>query len=620
MKKILEFNRFLEDLILEKEEILLCFRLSDRLKELLKSIKNNSIADELLRSQVIEVETVITLIDLDDNNINNFIFTPSNKMYDYTKQQLSDNYLDLGYTTKSLFKHVLSTKKDTYYTKYKISASIGKVINKLYPNKFQPSGNPDNDIESFVNAVKAKRNIDFSKFKIVKGNDIVKYYLESNYDDRAFDGSSLGNSCMKYNSKSKYIEFYAKNPVELVILMSDKEENKIIGRALLWSLADLSEENSNYENNNLNRKFMDRIYTIYDYDVNIFKEFAEKNGWLYKTEQSMEHNEKIYDPLTKEENHIFLKTISSFVKNDGGYPFMDTLKWFYVNTGYLFNVEDKDKNETIYMIESTSGSYDVIQDIGDSDENTHEDEIYLDYLEEWYSIDDVIFCELGEEYRLGDDAIYVDYYEEYATRQYVNRYMTFSNYENSYLKNNDIVFSEYLNDYLSDNDSIEVYTTMNKKNVDYFPNDENNNMYITYIDIDEYGDEIDEYYKMKLVEDGYFTKVYIKLDKTQYIWLKTVEDKNKFFKWKSDYYLNDPKIKNEIGQLKLKLEKKINESLYQNDYQTEIKCPTCGSINGYFLGPGDYRKCINGDFVRIMNYECKNCGTIYGVDFESDKK
>ena len=55
----------------------------------------------------------------------------------------------------------------------------------------------------------------------------------------------------------------------LVIYKSDDDTDKILGRALLWKLRD-------------GKRFMDRIYTANDSDVQLFKDYAKENGWYTK--------------------------------------------------------------------------------------------------------------------------------------------------------------------------------------------------------------------------------------------------------------------------------------------------------------------------------------------------
>ena len=101
-------------------------------------------------------------------------------------------------------------------------------------------------IKKFNNAVKSKRENIFKDFKIVKDEDIRKYYLYESYES---DNHTLGGSCMRYEKCQKYLDIYVKNPevCQLLILKSDDDKDKIKGRALIWKLT-----NGEY--------YMDRIY------------------------------------------------------------------------------------------------------------------------------------------------------------------------------------------------------------------------------------------------------------------------------------------------------------------------------------------------------------------------
>ena len=128
----------------------------------------------------------------------------------------------------------------------------------------------DKDFEAFVNLFKAtidKLNDKFSYFNVVSGDDIHYWYGSKNYYERR---GTLGSSCMAGADES-WLEIYTANPnqVSLVIFKSQDDDSKIVGRSLLWTLND-------------GKKFMDRIYTINDSDVNLFREFAKENGWYAK--------------------------------------------------------------------------------------------------------------------------------------------------------------------------------------------------------------------------------------------------------------------------------------------------------------------------------------------------
>jgi hypothetical protein len=557
MKKIFEYNDFLFENLNE-----LTFKISDRLKLLLNKIEHK-IAKKLLEKEYDEERSTVTLIDYDDNDISKFTYSNSNKIYDYIKKNRLSDYErdDIDYVINRNFKNYDSE----YVNVNKTTISIGKIINKIFPNEFKVSGDKGNDIESFVNEIKQKRNIDFNRFKIVEGNDIIYWYDDTNYDSRAFDGSSLGHSCMRYSGCYKYINFYAINPVKLVILMSDKEENKIIGRALLWDVI---------INNDIERQFMDRIYTIYDYDVEIFKDFAKKNGWLYKKHQNMSESEKIVDSKTGEESYINFRTNYNLNKNDY-YPYMDTLKYFYMDNLYLSNDDNYSKTESkIYKLESTSGGYEIVG------------EIFVEYYDRFYSEEDLTWCDLGEEYRLdgdchfidskdvyatdtyckyncqflewekkyelNDNIVYLKYYDVYVSIEYIENKenkLKFSSVDEEYYKPNDCKYSEYYETYIVDDDSVVVYTDLNCTEQDI--RIKQDDTYFEYINDKEehilYDNDLeDNFIKIK------YKNYYYDIPDEIFI-LK--DDLKKYFKYKN-YYYDINKKDDMTGQLKLKLEKK----------------------------------------------------------------
>ena len=195
----------------------------------------------------------------------------------------------------------------------------------------------DQEIEVFVNEYKA--TYDFAadilkQFDIVKENQIIHWYWHDQYQS---GGGSLNNSCMA-EADSDWLEIYSKNPeVSLVILYDDNGtltdgkyvSRKIKGRAILWDCT----VNGN------DTQFMDRIYTSQDSDVVLFKQFAEKNGWWYKKEQSMSPDEK----LTNGSQDLSRASIVCKVKSadpSGCYPYMDTMCFINTNDNIVGNSLD----------------------------------------------------------------------------------------------------------------------------------------------------------------------------------------------------------------------------------------------------------------------------------------
>lgn len=209
----------------------------------------------------------------------------------------------------------------------------------------------DREIEEFTNQWKA--TYDFAadvlkQFDIVKSADIVKWYWYENYVD---GGGTLNNSCMA-EVDSEYLDIYSKNSqVSLVILYSDDGDikddkytsKKIKGRALLWDC----------EIDGTKQSFMDRIYTTFDSDVELFKQFAEKNGWYYKVDQSMEPRGEVTNGQTKKRVEIKVHLNTSKFEY---YPYCDTLCFLYVDDNLASNRLD-DTRSDLRVLRSTEGEW-----------------------------------------------------------------------------------------------------------------------------------------------------------------------------------------------------------------------------------------------------------------------
>ena len=207
----------------------------------------------------------------------------------------------------------------------------------------------DKDLEELVNQLKAEigiMNDKFSYFEVVKGDDIAYWYYYNKYFKQT---GTLGSSCMK-DGEDYYFDIYTSNPsvCQLVILKSEKDTDKIVGRALLWKLTD-----GNY--------FMDRIYTNKDSDVNLFREFSKKNGWYYKYYNNSSDDIKAVGP----DGEIKIDLSGEIKIKEGyysGYPYMDTFKWFTPGRGKL-SVRSGD-----YQLENTDGTLGECEYCGGSGE------------------------------------------------------------------------------------------------------------------------------------------------------------------------------------------------------------------------------------------------------------
>jgi hypothetical protein len=213
----------------------------------------------------------------------------------------------------------------------------------------------DKDLEVFVNQWKAtidKMNDRFQYFDVVDGEDIGHWYHYSNYKERS---GSLGSSCMS-NVNTNYFDIYIKNVdvCKLIILRSIEDDTKIMGRALLWTLSD-------------GKKFVDRIYTIQDSDVQLFRDYAKENGWYTKQYNSSSDSGRAIAP---DGSLVDLGTITVDIISGmyEAYPYLDTLKYFKPREGTLSNVRTGRGDE--YTLEDTSGELWRCEYCGGSGEQT----------------------------------------------------------------------------------------------------------------------------------------------------------------------------------------------------------------------------------------------------------
>jgi hypothetical protein len=165
---------------------------------------------------------------------------------------------------------------------------------------------------------------------------------------------TLGNSCMA-DVESYYFYMYVANPdvCKLVVLYDDDGTlsnsegkttyiaSKIKGRALLWTTRD-------------GDIFMDRIYTNNDSDVDLFKKFADKNGWWHKKSQNSNRN--FYLERGSETKQIDI--IVDLQKWNDDYPYLDTLCYINSETGELS--DDPDVISADRVLNNTEGNYEEL--------------------------------------------------------------------------------------------------------------------------------------------------------------------------------------------------------------------------------------------------------------------
>jgi len=196
----------------------------------------------------------------------------------------------------------------------------------------------DKDFETFVNLYKAaidKINDKFSYIEVVRGSDIAHWYHNKNYFEKS---GTLGSSCMS-SAPESWLEIYTANPeVGLVIYKSIDDTDKIIGRALLWELKD-------------GKEFLDRIYTVNDSDVQLFRDYAKENGWYYKEYNNSSDSGFVIAPDGSRINLDLTVNLTDASMSE--FPYLDTLKYFSRRSKTISNKHV----DGCYVLEDTSGDY-----------------------------------------------------------------------------------------------------------------------------------------------------------------------------------------------------------------------------------------------------------------------
>jgi hypothetical protein len=212
--------------------------------------------------------------------------------------------------------------------KGRVKIKIGRFIRKFISQQtISELGISDKDIEEFVNIFKSYFTPSKNNLTVVEGSDIPKWYLEDNYSKTlGMRTGSLWNSCMRQVERNKFMSLYEKNPDKVKMLIFLTEDGKLRSRALLWQ--DVKDDNG------VTYKVMDRIYSIYDHDVFLFKSWAKENGYITKLEQSAKC-ENLFDI------NGFPVNIKCFVNlsihDMRYYPYLDTFKYYDPSIGQFSN-------------------------------------------------------------------------------------------------------------------------------------------------------------------------------------------------------------------------------------------------------------------------------------------
>ena len=453
----MRIDNYLKFILENKKTAKMMIYYSDSFREILQNICDNNLPGYQVAEFLLSAENsnkaldTYTLIDKTDKNDMISYVQTSRFQREYPEMSIED--LELHKVNKD----------DKFWTQGRTPYySIGRWTKHIFSD-VHSSVLDNNKIEEFVTTYKSTYDMIYSigdyLFEIVKGENIRYWYLESRYE---VISGQLGQSCMRYDRCQPYLDIYVENPevCQLLILKSNKIPGKIIGRALIWTLAS-------------GDKYMDRVYTIIDSDKLIFFDYGKNIGIsknISNSHGSLQVNVK--------------PTLFEY------YPYMDTFIYYEPETGILSSNDNESEYDRL-TLNNTNGSSTSV------DENR----VWSEWLDRYIDNEDSCWCEDIGDYSDYDNSVYLDYKGYYVSTDADTRY---SEYHDGSLFSDDVVYSQCMDDYLNP-DLVELIE---------FKIDINENTDVCPIELTPYyiviknseGDE--EYYSRKNYIKDIFTNEY----------------------------------------------------------------------------------------------------------------
>lgn len=286
-----------------------------------------------------------------------------------------------------------------------ISGKISRVLHKILIKQYT-----DHSYEVFNNHLKAiVLGADY-KWNIVTGKDIAYWYNETHYNRSG--GGTLSNSCMRHTDNQDWFEIYTNNPYCSMLILT--KYNRLVGRALLWTID--------------NNVYMDRVYYSADEIYSKFIQYAKKNKWRIRYDNSLLSDEEdcffkyLDDGKTWQYEYSELKIP---VKSDyDWFPYLDSFRYFYRLEGhsYLSNVYNDNLKDCIRFLSDSDGSYTSYNACCCCGTHILSDEgMWSDYLDDYLCDNCATYSEYQDSYIAIDTAVKVFYDRSFDTYDYVDQ-------------------------------------------------------------------------------------------------------------------------------------------------------------------------------------------------------
>ena len=478
------FTQFIAEKYLNESVVFL----SKPLEQTLSRMGDDPIAKELLNLIGQKIANDITLLDLSKTDgfltfstlqktkeFLNRIDSPDMKELsaelDLLNTNLSPNIRDSKYPQTKDQLDQLYTSEHPLWDWARSEGRIGRVINRLFPNKFTQA-----QIETFVNRFKSVSSGSDQSIQVIKGDEISMWYNQVNYLEIKH---TLGSSCMKEKSED-FFEIYTKNPevCSLVcIFENDSTGNKkVSARALVWKIqvgkaVEISDNLddpfiNNFSDSDLDFEyFMDRQYGISDTHIEKLRNWATEQGWAYKHQNTpMDYSSLVFGG--KAWNCAMKVNIKGKCKL---YPYMDTFKTLDTKDLILYNaIIDEAGN---FGLNGTSGLPEVYQGTpqgartAERSEDCRPNQYWSSHERLCINRDAAVWSDHLNTHLTWSRAVEVRvgvgqgwYPQEYCDREDVEYGIVWSDTENSWLRATGAVWSESEETFLLGTNAIWVIT------------------------------------------------------------------------------------------------------------------------------------------------------------------
>ena len=315
------------------------------------------------------------------------------------------NTFEISYLPKG--KQAIYIDTNTWGRDNRQTAKPARLIQKILLREYKCK-----EFEDFSNWMKNEM-IAAGEFVLVEGSDITKYYNKDNYVECK---GTLGNSCMRYDNCEDYFEVYEDHAKMLVC----RKEDKILGRAIVWELPEGT--------------FMDRVYTCYDYLESQFIDYAERQGWYHRVNNSLLSDGDFQEWYGPKSEYKLKERPSLTIQLNKKYeymPYVDSFR-YYNESNNTINTDPDDGN---CYLSNTDGEYDTDDPVyftcercGHEERSYSENDVpdnfhWSEWDECWYCDDCSTYCDGINDYVNVDTPVKYAYNQRGSYRLYPKSYI-----------------------------------------------------------------------------------------------------------------------------------------------------------------------------------------------------